>query len=133
MKATYLRLAKCLTENINNRLSEKTPEAEKEKNNLFYWLMSVLHFNICNESPKEKYTLVVNEQRTKCDKVVLDEDCYARFISNVSKEEFIPIIESVVENINMLEDVNGYKYSAKNNISKSGRIKITVEILPIEQ
>ena len=131
MKATYLRLAKCLAESAKNRLSNPSPE--KEKDRLYNWLMSALHYNICNEAPKERYTLVVKGQKTRCDKVdkvILDEDCYARYVSSVSKEEFIPIMESVAEEINMLQVVDGYKYSAKTSISKSGKIKITVEICP---
>lgn len=132
MKATYLRLAKCLAESAKNRLSNPSPE--KEKDRLYNWILATLHYNICNEAPKERYTLVVKGQKTRCDKVdkvILDEN-YEHYVSSVSKEEFIPIMESVAEEINMLQ-VDGYKYSAKTSISKSGRIKITVEICPSEQ
>lgn len=126
MKAKYLRFAKLVTESVNNRLSEETPEREEEM--LFSWIMVVLHYNIYNEQPKSKYQVMIKEKSNyKFKKVVLDEGCFARYVSSCSREEFMPILEKVIAEINELQAVNGYKFNAASTGTKE-RIKITVEM-----
>lgn len=126
MKAKYLRFAKLVTESVNNRLSEETPEREEEM--LFSWIIAVLHYNIYNEPPKSKYQVIIKEKSNyKFKKVVLDEGYFAQYVSSCSREEFMPILEKVIAAINELQAVNGYKFNAKSTGTKDS-IKITVEM-----
>lgn len=128
----YLFAAKNLADRNKNRLDKERDPIEKEKEGLFYWIMSRLEWCVEGCWPaKESHSVTVKEGfcYANSNRVLLEHGRVSEYLSkDVTREEFYSVMEQVAEIFNEIgEQVEGYHFNAKCFIT-AGNAELTVHM-----
>ena len=128
----YFAAARTLAD-INKELinTEKSPR-EREKDTLFYWLMSRLQWEIQScYPPKNFHLLIIKEQASYYkDVVLLGHGSIANYISQyVKREQFKEVVKDVKKIFDEIEEKRNKEFCYHMTISLNPKIEITIHMV----
>lgn len=127
----YLIVAKGLAERNRNRLNTELSPKEKERNRLFFWLMSRLEWSIEQCWPaKKSHNVIVKEISKSPNYVSLSHGRVSEYLSQyVARDEFLSVMQDVTDIFNEIGKRKEDKYELYAIFTAEGEnIKMAVKL-----
>lgn len=135
VKEKYLLRAESLAKRNKNRLNENHTPKEKETDELFYWIMTRLEWELQGSSTQTSYSITIKEDYLySYGRVLLEHGRVSEYLSEyVKKEEFYAVMEDVANIFNQIgkSEEKGYQFYATCLIpnNKNEMAEMTVHMI----